>query len=101
LLTYTVLGEDKKNLGTVLISEHQASEGKKDYYAMAQGGPTVFLIRDYLLTRLNKQGQDFVEKPTPTPVGATPTIPVFQGGAQPEDEPMGEVEDEPADGGEE
>jgi uncharacterized protein DUF4340 len=102
LLSYTVSGEDKKSLGTVVIGEHQATEGKKDYYAMAEGGPTVFLIRDYLVTRLNKQGPDFIEKPTPTPGGPTPTMPVIQNGAEePEDEPLGDIQDEPADGGEE
>jgi hypothetical protein len=30
-------------------------------------------VRDYLVTRLNKSAQDFIEKPTPTPGGPTAT----------------------------
>jgi hypothetical protein len=41
---------------------------------MAQGGQTVFLIRDYLFTRLDKQAQDFVEKPKATAVPGTPKV---------------------------
>ncbi len=73
LLTVTVTGADGKAVGTILLGEHQNADGKKEYAAMTAGGPTVFLIRDYLVTRLNKQPQDFIEVPTPTPGAATPT----------------------------
>jgi hypothetical protein len=73
LLTLTVVGEDGKPIGTILLAEHQAEGAKKEYTAMREGGPTVFRVRDYLVTRLNKTPEAFVELPTPTPGGATPT----------------------------
>ena len=36
---------------------------------MLEGGPTVFLVRDYLFTRLDKQPTDFIEKPPAPPAG--------------------------------
>lgn len=88
LLKIAVVGEDHKPVGTVLLGSRE-KDGKKEYTATTEGGTTVFLVRDYSFTRLNKQPQDFLEKPTPTmgPKGAsTPEL----GGAEPEDEPMGE-----------
>lgn len=64
LLTVTVLGEENKPAGTVLLSSHE-SDGKKEYTSMLEGGPTVFRVRDYLFTRLDKQPTDFIEKPPP------------------------------------
>ncbi len=100
-LALTVIGEQSTPLGTVLIGSRQSGEGKKEYTAMAEGGPTVFLIRDYLVTRLDKQAPDFLEKPTPT---AAPGMPDVQAGggedadAEPaDDEPLN---DEDAVGGE-
>jgi len=57
----------------------------------------VFLVRDYLYTRLDKQPQDFIEKPAATP--GTPTA-QFSGAEEPEEEPA-EEELEGADQGEE
>ena len=73
LLSLTIVGEDSKPIGTIVLGEHQTEDAKKEYTAMTESGPTVFLVRDYLVTRLNKQGQDFIEVPTPTPGAATPT----------------------------
>ncbi len=72
LLTVTVFGEENKLAGTVLLSARE-SDGKKEYTGMLAGGPTVFLVRDYLFTRLDKQPKDFIEKPPPpTPAPGTP-----------------------------
>ncbi len=102
LLALTVTGEENKPAGTVLFGTRASeSEGKKEYTAMLEGGPTVFLVRDYLFTRLDKKPQDFVEKPTPTP-GASATAPAGTGGveeeAEPEDEPLEDEGDAPTDG---
>jgi hypothetical protein len=96
LLALTVFGEDDKPVGSVLIGEVKGSE-KKEYAAMKEGGPTVFLIRDYLITRLNKQPQDFIERPTPTPGGATPTPPTV--GKIPDIEGLAGGEEPTDDGG--
>jgi hypothetical protein len=72
LLKIDLRNADGAPLGTVLVSEHSNDQGGRDHYAMAQGGSTVFKIRDYLITRLNKQEKDFLQVPTPTP-GGPPT----------------------------
>lgn len=94
LLTVTVFGEQNKPVGTVLIASRQTDSAKKDFTAMTQGGPTVFLIRDYLYTRLDKQPQDFIEKPKPTAVPGTPEPQIGGSADQAEEQPP---EDEPAD----
>lgn len=84
-LTLTVYGEENKAAGTVLLGARE-SDGKKEYTAMLEGGPTVFLVRDYLFTRLDKQPRDFVEKPpTPPPGPGTPAAPVAANGDEHED----------------
>ncbi|MBI3782540.1 MAG: DUF4340 domain-containing protein [Deltaproteobacteria bacterium] len=75
-LSATLTGDDGKAVGTILIGEHKNEQGSKDYFGMAAGGPTVFKVRDYLITRMKKQPQDFILAPTPTPGGATPTVAV-------------------------
>lgn len=43
----------------------QKSEGEmRKTFAMAEGGKTVFAVRDYMFDRLNKSPADFWEKPT-------------------------------------
>ena len=61
LLALTVYGEAGKAIGTVLLAPRPGGEAKKEYTAMLEGGPTVFLVRDYLFTRLNKKADDFVD----------------------------------------
>ena len=92
LLTVTVFGDQNKPVGTVLMASRQSDSAKKDLTAMTQGGDTVFLVRDYLYSRLDKQPQDFIEKPKPTGAPA-PEL----GADEPEPEPL---EDEPQDAGE-
>jgi len=74
LLRVRVLGAEQKDIGTIKIAERPSADGKKELTAIAEGGQTVFLVRDYSVTRLNKHAKDFIEAPTPTPGGATPTI---------------------------
>ena len=50
----TLTDRDGKPLGVVLLAKH----GGK-YYAMREGGPTAFEVRDYMYTRLDKQQRDF------------------------------------------
>ena len=86
LLTLVVFGEDNKPAGTVLLGSRE-TDGKKEYTAMLAGAPTVFLVRDYLVTRLDKQPKDFVEKPpTPTVGPGTPAPPAAVNEEEHEDE---------------
>jgi hypothetical protein len=93
LLTLTVVGDENKPVGTVLLASRETDASKKDYTAMTQGGQTVFRVRDYLYTRLDKQPQDFVEKPKATAAPGTPNAQV-SGADEAGDEA---AEDEPAD----
>jgi hypothetical protein len=79
-LRVTLSDREGKPLGAVLLAKH---DGK--YYGVREGGPTVFEIRDYMYTRLDKQQRDFVGPEEPPPTAPTP-------GGQPESEPD---EDEP------
>ena len=60
-LRFTVVDREQKPLGTVLLTKH---DGK--YFAVREGGTTVFEVRDYMYTRLDKQLRDFVGPETPT-----------------------------------
>jgi Domain of unknown function (DUF4340) len=76
LISIAFTGAKDAPLGTMLLGRRQTDAKKTEYTAMAQGGETVFLVRDYLFTRLNKDPKDFVEQPTPTATSAarpTPT----------------------------
>lgn len=80
--------KDGKPIGTVLVTK-QADK----YYAMREGGPTVFETRDYMYTRLDKQARDFDATVTTTtiapPPGAAP-----DGGMPPLGDDEGGDEDE-------
>jgi hypothetical protein len=91
MLTLTVVGAENKPIGTVLLGAHE-KDGKKEYTAMAQGGATIFLVRDYLFTRLDKRPQDFVAKPPAPAVG--PGTPAVQAGDNDDDDENGEDEPE-------
>ena len=78
-LRVTVSDRDGKPIGVVLLAKH----GGK-YYGMREGGPTVFEIRDYMYTRLDKQQRDFVGPEEPPP---TAPVPVPGGAPEDEDEP--------------
>jgi hypothetical protein len=84
----TILDREQKPMGTVLLAKH---DGK--YYAVREGGPTVFEVRDYMYTRLDKQQRDFagVEAP-PTTVPSAAGMP--PGGMPPDAMPDDEGADE-------
>ena len=87
LLTVTVIGDNKQKVGTVLLAPRPTAEAKKEFAGMREGGPTVFLVRDYLMTRLNKQAQDFVQQPTPAAAsGATAAAAAPPAAAEPDDQ---------------
>ena len=99
-LALTVIGDNQQKLGTLLLAPRPNAEGKKEFTGMAEGAPTVFLVRDYLMTRLNKQAQDFIQQPTPTVGAGTPASPAAPA-AQVQQPPEGDaVEDEPVGEGE-
>ncbi len=73
-LRITVFDRDGKPIGTVLASTR---DGK--FFAMREGGTAVFEVRDYMFTRLDKKGPDFVGPdvaatlpPTDAPAAAEP-----------------------------
>ncbi|MGE0824154.1 MAG: DUF4340 domain-containing protein [Candidatus Binatia bacterium] len=55
-------GEGKR-LATILAGQKSEGEARKTF-AMAEGGQTVFELRDYVFDRINKNPADFWEKPT-------------------------------------
>lgn len=82
-LRLTVTDRSGAAVGTVLASKQ---DGK--YYAMRDGGQTVFETRDYMYTRLDKQARDFEQSTTPT------TAPSAPAGNEPDDEPEGEGDED-------
>ncbi len=66
LLSITLSGAKDAKIGTVLLGRHDTEAKKTEYTAMAAGGDTVFLLRDYLFTRLDKPATAFVQQPTPS-----------------------------------
>lgn len=79
LLKVDLRAEGDRSVGTVLVGERTNEQGGREHFAMAAGGSTVFKIRDYVITRLNKQEKDFLQVPTPTPGGPPTAAPA--GGA--------------------
>ena len=67
-LRLTLTDKDGQPLGTVLAAKRDAK-----YYAMRSGGETVFEVRDYMYTRLDKRQGDFLEGDTPPPAAAAAT----------------------------
>lgn len=82
-LTISLTGAEGKPLGTLLIGSRPSGEGQSEHTAMAGDGQTVFVVRDYLIKRLFKRPDAFLEKPTPAP--GTPAPPAAE---------LGEIEDE-------
>jgi len=69
-LRITLFAKDEKALATLLVTSH---DGK--YYAMREGQPTVFELRDYMFNRLDKQEKDFLPGATPPmPPGMPPGV---------------------------
>ncbi|MBI1813553.1 MAG: DUF4340 domain-containing protein [Deltaproteobacteria bacterium] len=86
LLSIALRGANDAALGGVLIGRRQPEPNKSEYTAMAQGTDTVFLVRDYVFTRLDKQQKDFIEQPTPV----TSPSPALQTQEHEEDDDEGE-----------
>jgi hypothetical protein len=80
----TIVDREQKPMGTILL----AKKGDK-YYSVRDGGPTVFEVRDYQYTRLDKQQRDFVGPEAP-PTAPPPAA----AGEDQGDEDMGGAEDE-------
>ncbi|MBI4519108.1 MAG: DUF4340 domain-containing protein [Deltaproteobacteria bacterium] len=90
-LSLALIGANDARLGTILIGRRQPEATKTEYTAMAEGGDTVFLLRDYLFTRLDKQQKDFLEQPTPAvPPAPAPQIGEHDEEDEGEEEPLGD-----------
>jgi len=66
LLTISLSGAKDAKIGTILIGRHQTSDNKTEYTAMAADSDTVFLLREYQFTRLDKPAAAFLQQPTPS-----------------------------------
>ncbi len=62
LVTIAVYDDQGTKLAVFLAGQKAEGEGKKSF-ALAEGGKTVFALRDYVFDRLNKKPADFWEKP--------------------------------------
>lgn len=82
-LVITLTGEEGRPLGTVRVGTSAKEPSKTQYAANREGDPVVYLVRDYVATRLDKQAGDFLPRPTPTPGGAPVAPPGF--GAEDDD----------------
>jgi hypothetical protein len=86
----TIVDREQKPIGAVLLAKRDGA-----YYAMREGGQTVFEVRDYMYTRLDKQQRDFVG-PEPQPAAQPADRPADVGDADVggDDEPLDEPEAE-------
>jgi len=66
-LTITVRGQDS-TLGVGRFGSHQPEPPATEYTAQHDGEATVFHVREYEFTRLDKKASDFLPKPTAQPV---------------------------------
>jgi hypothetical protein len=66
-LTITVRGKDS-TLGVARFGAHQPEPPATEYTAQHDGEATVFRVREYEFTRLDKKENDFRPKPTAKPV---------------------------------
>jgi hypothetical protein len=62
LATMTVYDDSGTKLAAVSVAQKSEGENQKSV-AIAEGGKTVFALRDYVFDRLNKKPADFWEKP--------------------------------------
>lgn len=61
-LTLIASDEDGERLSTVLLGQTTV-DGTEKRFAMQEGGKTVFTLRDYVFSQLNKKPTDFWEQP--------------------------------------
>lgn len=73
-LRIAVSGKDG-SLGTVIVGTTDAADGTKHFNTMLEGGPTVYLLRSYLFSRIDKGKDAFLNKPTPAPTPANASAP--------------------------
>jgi hypothetical protein len=64
-LTITLLGKEEKPLGTARFGKHEPKPPATEYTAMRDGSPTVYHVREYQFTRIDKKKSDFLPQPTP------------------------------------
>jgi len=88
-LRIALTDKDGQPLGTVLAAKKDAK-----YYGMKSGGETVFEVRDYMYTRLDKRQGDFIQSDTPSTTIAPVTPKVVPAEPEPDDEGAGGDEDE-------
>ncbi|MSQ47050.1 MAG: DUF4340 domain-containing protein [Deltaproteobacteria bacterium] len=62
VVTIAISDKDGKKFATILTGQKTEGETKK-VFAMAEGGQTVFGLRDHVFDRLNKKPAEFWEKP--------------------------------------
>jgi hypothetical protein len=91
----SVYGDDQKEIGTVLLGQRQTSDGKTEHTAMKAGGTTVFVVREYQVSQLDKKPDAFVEKPAPTGAPAITPVGTPGGEINPGAVGQGFEEDEP------
>jgi hypothetical protein len=83
-LTIALQGADGP-IAKLLVGTVSVQEDKKEYTALQEGRDTIFLIRDFLFTRLNKTAKDFLPRATPAP--GTPAAADDEGEADAEMDP--------------
>ncbi len=82
VLTISVRGKDAASLGTARFGSHTPKPPVTEYTAMRDGQSTVYHVREYQFTRLNKKASDFLPKPTATPTPAVSATPTPSAGAK-------------------
>jgi len=90
-----VIGPDGAEVGTALLGQREV-DGKKEYTAARADGNTVFLVRDYQYTRLDRPASDFGERAAAA-AGAPQQVPPGMGAA---DEMDFDDSGDPGDAGE-
>jgi hypothetical protein len=62
----TLLGKDGAVIGAARFGSHSPEPPATEHTAMREGSPTVYHVRDFQITRIDKSAGDFLPKPTPT-----------------------------------
>ena len=67
ILTLTVQGKNDEPIGEVRFGSHSPHPPSTEYTAIADGRPTIFHVREFLFSRLNRGKSDYLPVPTTTP----------------------------------
>lgn len=71
-LRIELIGKDNQTIGTVLFGQKQQESEQVDVNTIVEGGSTIYKLRMYIFTRLNREPSAFVEAPAAvTPAAAT------------------------------